>query len=374
MKETSSVVNHTDLSPRHRLVLHTAHFFEPFRADLHELFSALGRQNNWSPDLKEIVSYTNRFWIGERSDSKKDQFTSEQEQAALAVLDRMGFRSEIAPQDGTKYNDIIIIGGTSETNYGRLAFVFDLIKNNGIRTDQITFWVGQRPRDHRDSTTDELLSQEGVFAGNNIENNPWVQYELKHVIPFDDETKLARLMAMKLIIGGENLKPDRIDLVVFNRMESNSRRCVEGRSPRLITDYRFTIPVEDSGGQISFIKFILLNAAAVPPDQGTTTKESTVAIPRDIQNARHTTASCAEEWCERHATSIDSQTPYRVLLVSGNPYTLRTAQDTLRVVQNMRRSTLHFDIAGPDTRNPSPLPALGEVARLLYNDLMINLS
>lgn len=363
-----------NFNDREQLLLRESRFFEPYKEDLKGLFEALGRENRWSDDPRQMLNYIRSGWIGgehgNREKDQKDQFTPDQTSAAMPILERMGMSGETLPPDGAQYDDLIIVGGTTPANYRRMKLVLDLIQHHGIKTKRITFLVGERPREARDGTDEEILSRTGRFEGGDMHDNPWVAQMLKAEEEmrlqanvdedqiteppqaFKTETDMARVATMKAVPWGESMKPHRIDLALAQPGEEVPDR-VGGLPGRLVTDYRFTVPIQ-IGREMHEQEIVLINAAAVERMQG---------------DPRHTTASSTSEWLERHAPEDGAN----VLYVTGNPHTLRTAQDTMLILKNAGRDDIHLDIAGTSPPANAQIQFyLGEVGRLIDNDVRRN--
>jgi hypothetical protein len=348
------------IDPREAAVITEAKFFEPYKEELRELFTALGREDRWSEDPREMLEYIRTGWIGAEhgNSGAKDQFAPEQEAAALPIFERLGLSGETLPPAGMHFADALVVGGTTQANYRREQVVHRAQGERGITMDRITLWVGQRPKEQRDGIQDELLSPGGRFAGNDIMGNPWVQHQLgsREWDAFDPwesrfatETDLGRVTMLKQVPGGGNLQPHRIDLSLTDVRDLN-QRLPEKRPDapvRLTTDYRFT----SQGGQ----EIVIMNAAAVSRGEG--------------RPSRHTTASSAIEWLERHAPPENA----RVLFVSSNPHTLRTAQDVYQILQERGRGDIQLVVAGASAPPNAPIQLfLGEVGRLIDNDVRRN--
>ncbi len=346
------------LDEREAAVITEAKFFEPYKADLEELFQALGREGEWSDDPRDMLSYMRRGWIGQEhgNSTEKDQFTDEQITAAMPILERMGFTTELLPQSGEHFDQAIVVEGTMVANYRRTELIQKAIEN-GVEMDEVVLWAGQRPREARDGKNEELLSTEGRFAGHDVADNSWVKKQVELGNFEEDkqwgltETAFGRLAVNKVFDG--ELMPHRIDLKLTDvtglseeEKDAVLPKKLDGVPARDITDYRFKTP---EGQEV-----ILMNAAAVE---------------RGDAPARHTTRSCTEEWLERHAPAEGA----RVLYVTGNPHSLRTAQDTYKVLQELGRGDIELVVAGTSPAKTTTVQAyLGEVARLIDNDVKRN--
>ncbi len=328
-------------------------FIEAYREDIRELFHVLGKDELWSdPPSAEMLAYIRSSWIGAEhgNTGNKEQFTDEQFGAAMPIFVRMGLVHETLPPDGAHFDDAIIVGGTTQANYRRGAVVRDAIAQHGVTTDRITVWAGQRPREARDGTNEELLEPTGRFAGADVRDDPWVRMlegRLEEGDPWEfTETESAHLMMMKLF-GHLALQAANVELGNAEGPHTSLPTHQDGVPPREVESYE----LETEGGQ----KILIMNAAAV--DRG------------DGRPPRHTTASCAREWLQHHAPPHGA----RVLFVSSNPHTLRTAQDTYAVLEEMGRGDIELVVAGASAPSNATIQLfLGEVGRLIDNDVSHN--
>ncbi|MGH7203760.1 MAG: hypothetical protein ACREHC_04940 [Candidatus Levyibacteriota bacterium] len=344
---------------RQRGVLERKEFFKPYKEEIKQLFHTLGKDDLWSEDPREFVDYIVRNWAGgEHGNSPdKEQFTSEQIAAAKPILDKLRLHEEVRPPDGTHYDDVVIVGGTTLANYRRVQFIQDLMMNHGIKADRITLWLGQRPRTERDGTNEEMLSPTGRFAGNDIKQNPWVQEELKKPPheQFATETELGRVALLKAVPNGEKLMPKKVDAVGTEENKPPERKF-KNIPPRVDAAYHFEVPYQLPDGSTHMQKFVIMNAEAVERPQG---------------DPRHNTESSAKDWLREYAPP--KGTGCKVLFISGNPHTVRTAQDTVHTMKAAGREDIALDIAGTSMAETVPIQsALGEVAWLIFKDVEKN--
>ncbi len=347
-----NVSEHEDsIEAREHAVIHEARFFEPYKKELHELFVALNREEEWSDNPADMLEYMRKRWIGGEhgNSAEKDQFTEEETAAAMKVLKKMRFTGEVLPPKDAKFDQTFIVGGFMTAEMKREKFVLDAIEQGTDLGVQI-WGVGQRPRAKNDGTDEELLGTEGRFAGYDVSGNPWAEHARKIISettgnPDDDnwaftETDVTRLALLKF--KDPTLVPHRIDLDIAKvNGEPYSKYEPRDDAPhRVVTDYRF----DTDDGEV-----ILLNGAAVERNGP----------------SRHTTASVTEEWLERHAPPKGA----KVLYVTGNPHTLRTTQDTYAMLKKMNRGDIELVMAGTVEAANLPIQGfLGEVARLIDND------
>jgi hypothetical protein len=331
----------TRLTERDEAVIRNARFFEPYKKELEGLFMAIGKQDEWSDDPRQMLDYLRSRWIGREhgNDLAKDQFSEEQVAAAMPYFDMLGLTVEDTPEiTDYHFDQMIILGGFAATNRRRLAFGLELLKNNNATVDTIIFFLGERPRSVRDGTNEQILGINEAKSAGDVRENPWVkQLTMQGAFtspPLHDlnETDVGRIAMLQLM--GNSLMPYRVEVD-----ESDAA----GR----IKDYYFRT---DTGQEI-----LLINAAAV--DRG-------IDRPR-----RHTSKSCAVEWLERHAPKRHA----KVLYITDNPSTLRTALDTYAVLKKYGRDDIHLIPAGPAPYKTQAIQTyLGEIARLIDNDVRRN--
>lgn len=340
MKNTKSgALKRICLTDREEAVIKHAHFFEAYKEELKGLFTAIDRLDKWSDNPRDMLDYLRTKWIGREhgNDTTKDQFTDEQIAAAWPYLDAMGLTAEYTPDvTGMHFDHMIILGGSAGANYRRLAFGLQLL-STGAAVDTIILFVGVRMRSEIDGTSDEILRVGKQNPGGDARENPWVQ-KLISQGAFDtppnhelDETDLGRIAMLQLL--GNTLMPYKIE-----------KDGEDG--DRAIKDYYF----RSADGQ----EIVLINAAAVSRGTGL---------------RRHTSKSCVVEWLERHAPKQNA----RVLYITDNPSTLRTAQDTLEILKEHGREDIELIAAGPKPRANHPFQTyLGEIARLIDHDVQRN--
>jgi len=348
-----------ELSKREQDVVKYARFFKPYKKELKELFEALGREHEWSDDPREMLPYIRDKWIGIEHGNHvtKDQFTNKQVMVALPWLKAMGLTTAQRPRRNAHFDQVVIGGGTMLTNYRRVGFVDDLI-DRGVTIDKLVFWLGRRPATDRDGNAEELLSPTGTLAGRRIKGNPWVQDLVKrgalklHGVMKLTETDLGRMAVLK-VFGGM-LMPYRVDLSALNEKHKRADLLdsIEQMPEEYVTDYFFKTD-ED-------LEIVLLNGKSVGRGIGPDGK------PRP---PRPTTASTTQEWLERHAPPRNA----KVLYVTGNPHTLRMAQDSYAVMCDMGRDDIDLQLAGIEPYDGMNIHIyLGEIARLIDNDVRRN--
>lgn len=334
---------------REARVVTNGEFFESHKGQLRELFVALGRENKWSDDARQLETYISKRWIGNEHghSTQKDVFTLDQEERARKILKGLGFFDEVLPPENAHYEQAVIVGATMSANLRRYALLERLRQKHGIRIDNTILFAGQRLRNARDGTVDEFLSTEGRLPGNDISKNEWVKEQLglpweglEWENAFATETELGILAMLKAVEDAELAMPTEIRMA-----EHGSSDPTTDIPARKYATVHYKIKCRD---------FTVLNGTAVQRGEGT---------------PRHTTASCTKEWLELLPPRLGA----RVLFVSGNPHTLRTAMTTYEVIRNLGREDIQLDICG--TSMPEGLPmiwALGEIAALILNDIRRN--
>lgn len=363
-----------NFNERETLVIREAHFFKPYKEELKELFAAINRPDEWSDDITEVLDYVREGWIGgEHGNSDtKDQFTPEEVAAAMPILEKIGFAGELLPDSKAVYSQTAVVGGTMGANYRRRQLT-TAARQQGTELGTEIWLVGQRPRVKLDGSGEELLSIEGRFGGNDVSDNPWAAHA-RSVIDLSEaaftdpanhdkandwkftETDTARMALLKLNDGPSrgNLSPHRIDLnlVRATGMDPsllNPATPIEGAPARDMITYHFT----EDGHETA-----LLYAPAVERRNGDR-----------IIDPRPTTKSVTREWIEQ----LPPEKGAKVLYVTGNPHTLRTAQDTYEVLKEMGRDDIRLEIAGTTPASTVPIQTyLGEIGRLIDNDYKRN--
>jgi hypothetical protein len=371
------------LTPDELELIETGRYFEPRQEQIKELVHALDRDDMWSDDPVMFLKYALPAWLGGEhgASADKDQFTAAQRAAAWPIINEMGMlRRVIAPEQGMVLDDVVVVGGTTPANYVRQREVHRAIDESGLTVPGMKLWMGQRTRQPRDGSLEQLLNPDGPFPGNDISRNPWVMRTLEENgwanpdlwhAAFGTETTLGRATMLKLLSGGELLMPHRIDyadtrglqpLVYYDK---GVRKEVPVRD---VLDYHFR---SDAG-----LDVVLMNAAAEPRELG---------IPR------HTTARCTREWLDRYPPADGAVVGY----ATTNPHTTRTAMVTRQMLRDADRddislvplggemigaSTIYVDL-GEDERGyrhpdlpsePTIHTALGEVAAHISMDLKRN--
>lgn len=361
-KQHTSPEHTNGIDPREADVITEARFFEPYKAEIKELFTALGREEEWSEEPSYMLSYMRRGWIGlEHGDAtQKDQFSEEQVSAAMKVLEKMNLTTELLPKSKEKFTQTIVLGATTTALARRFALT-KLAREQGVELGPEIVLGGQRAREAvRDWTNEALMNPRESTDEHDYSENTWAAHAFKMIAESSEsdekswnltEADLTRIAMLKTI--DPNLQPHRIDLALtsVNGQSTGLRIPVEGAPVRETTDHYFET---EDGHEI-----IILNAAAVERRNN----NGQIMVPR------HTTASEVQEWIERHPPEYGA----RVLFVTGNPHSIRTAQDAYKVLAEMGRDDIELVVAGTSPAANVPIQTyLGEVARLIDNDYLRN--
>lgn len=331
------------LSEREKAVVTSARFFAPYKKELQALFEVLGKQDEWSDDPRQMLSYLRSKWIGREhgNSTQKDQFSEAQRAAAMPYFEMLGLTNEDIPDITNSHLDqMIIMGGLNPINYRRLSFGLELLKSSSATADTIVFCLGERPRYPGDGTNEEILGLNGHNPDGDVRENPWVK-ELAEQGAFGNpssyglnETDMGRIAMLRLL--GNDLMPYRIEKDAVN-------------PTRQIKDYYF----KTNTGQ----EIILINGAAV--DRGNNRVQ------------RPTSKSCSIEWLERHAPKNHA----KVLYVADNPSLIRMTMDTYAVLRDHGREDIELIAAGPAPYATQSIQTyLGEIARLIDKDVRRNYS
>lgn len=347
--------NKEQFDARETQVIRDAKFFEPYKKELRELFSALGLSDRWSddPTANDFQSLLAGM-IGKEHGNSEDklQFSDEQIDAAKPYLEQLGMMSEHVPPVGVVLDQTVVLGGTMAANYRRTELVEGAI-DDGVAVGDVLYLYGQRPREKRDGTNEEIISTDGRFGGYDISNNPWFDAYAKGALESDDpwamtETHFGRVALNKVNNG--NLVPRQINLpiVIVNGQSTGLAPKMPDVPARDVLDYDF---VTDEG-----INITIMNTAAVA---------------RDGRPSRPKTKSTIGEWLERRAPAENA----KVMLVTGNPHAIRQTQAAYQILQEYGRGDVELIVAGTSAPANTPLQTyLGEIAALIIKDVERNYS
>jgi hypothetical protein len=323
------------LSPE--LINGEALFFDVYKSELETLFQALGRSQEWRDNPVDLLPYTQPNWVGKEHGNsvEKDQFSEEQCAAAARMFPKLGMSQEFLPAAGS-FEQVIIVGGMMRVNRERMQFTHALLESGRIATDKVVFWAGQRLREERD---DQHVAHVDMSQ---LGNNLWVKQQLARsdagspwLRSFATETELAQLAYLE------------------HHPEAHLNHSQIGFAPRIATVPQRTVAYQTFSADAS-PDFTLMHCAAVAPE-------------RPGAPVRHTSASCAREWLQ----SVAPEGPANVLMVSGNPHTLRNARELTSIIHEAGRDDLKVSVCGPAASPKATTQLiLGESARLLYMDAM----
>jgi hypothetical protein len=312
-------------------------FFETHTPTLHELFVGLGREAEWRDNPQDLLPYVVPSWLGREhgNSAEKDQFTEEQEAAAKALMRSLGLQEEVVPL-ADRYEQAIIGGGMMRVNRQRIAFMKELLETGGVETEHIIFWAGQRLRDARDDAQLQIMDLETLAT------DAWVREQLARPEEpgwsnrFATETGLARLAYLESF-GHAKLRR------ITTEMQLTS--AASGIPRPGAARYSFTAD--------GYPGFVLMNGKAVARKSGP---------------PRPTTKSCAEEWLEKIAPSPGAQ----ILIVAGNPHTLRAKRDIQQIARQNGRADINFTVCGPAANPEASIQLyLGEIGALLSQDARV---
>ncbi|MBD0746750.1 hypothetical protein BG418_34555 [Streptomyces sp. CBMA152] len=295
----------------------------------------------WYDGAEQLAAAAARHWLGPEHGRTIISCTPAQRARALELVGEVGLLEATWPQAGTAFDETDIVAGLWSANEGRLRLVRRLHDEHGCRTGPVKLWCGQRVREERDGSVDDILGRLAA-ADPRLLRHPWVRAELTRdpldrdpwQRPFATEYELAIAAALTVFGPGLTLTDRRLATGPAT-LSGIPRRTVLWQELRTADGLALTV----------------LNAAARHRPQGP---------------PRHTTASCAEEWLAHLPPAVGA----RVLIISGNPHTERTLGDIARVARCAGRDDVILQAAGngaPDRPWRLEL-CLGEIARLLHND------
>ncbi|MEW2581321.1 hypothetical protein [Streptomyces syringium] len=297
----------------------------------------------WHEDAGELATAAARHWMAPDHGRTVIPCTPAQRAGALGLVGQMGLLEATWPKAGTSFGETAVVAGLWTANERRLRLVRRLREEYGCRLGPVTLWCGQRLREERDGSLEDIHSRL-TTADPQLLHHPWVRAELARdpqdgnqwERPFATEYELA--IATALIVFGPAL-------ALAAHQPATGPAPVAG-IPRRTVQWQRLRTVEG-------LELTVLNAAARHRPQGP---------------PRHTTSSCAEEWLAHLSPGNGAD----VLVVSGNPHTERTLGDIARVARQAGRDDLTLHPAGNGAPKwPWRLElCLGEIARLLHNDIV----
>lgn len=338
---------------RETAVIRDARFFEPYKAELRGLFAALGLEDRWSddPTMTDFQALLLAL-IGKEHGNSVDklQFDADRFEAAKPYLEMLGMMNEHLPPKGVHIDQTVVLGGRMAANYRRTELVEKAV-NEGVDVGDVVYLYGQRPREQRDGTNEEIISTEGRFGGHDIAGNPWFRAYALDALESEDpwmmtETHFGRVALNKVTDG--NLAPHQIHLPVIevNGQDTGLAPKMHDAPARDVLDYDF---VTEKGVNITIM--------------------NTAAIDRGDRPSRPKTKSTVGEWLERRAPVKDA----KVMLVTGNPHAIRQTQAAYQILQEYGRSDVELIVAGTAAPANTPLQTyLGEIAALIIKDVERN--
>lgn len=336
------------LDARHQEVIKSGDFWKVYgikpdnetdskRVYVEDLFKALGKEGLWSANPEEWLEYTRKKWMGTEHgySSEKEHFSEEQTRDALEVLEKMGFSGELVPPAG-HYPYGIILGGFSGAFVKRLPW----LRNHDIEVGRLDILAGHRKYlEARDGSIAEISSHDGKFGGRDISDDHGALWLLEDGRELN-ESKLARIFLSK-IIGR---------LVLRGVTWSAGATENEKRSPQ---DYHFTAHRTVDG--IEQVQDVVIMHGKPAERYGA---------------QRPTTDSTFIEWLDRLAPPPNANgEQVEVVVVSGNPHTLRSIESLHRVLEKKGRTDIKLIPAGTLPASDAPIKmlqtALGEFVRLV---------
>jgi hypothetical protein len=345
-------------------------FLDENRDNLQELFTALGREDEWQLDAdgnptQETLDYMWVRWMGETHgytgdarDMSKEKFTAEDKARVWPIVSRLHYgpyslTEAINPPADTPIDQMWVVGGTDKANWRRMLKGYEA-EENGSPIREVIFWGGQRPRMNTEGSMADIAlatlldprpydsqivgSLSSKWAKRQLElsdNGEWDR-------PFATEDDLGRLSMSRLFPGIEkNYRRARIDM---------QPQPEPGMPPRFIATREF-----QNGDQ----KFVLLNGKGVPRPHG---------------DPRHTTESCTLESLQFEPPTDENgniKEDATILIATGNPH-LRTAMQAILTARQNGWDKLNFHIACSSMAPSIPLiTLLGEIPATMKYDMLL---
>jgi hypothetical protein len=321
-------------------------FYSRNIAILRELFVLLNAP--WSSaDNRANANTAMQMWLGGEHGQSNVSYTHDQLDQAMPLFERMGLIGAVIPESPTSVDQLWLIGGTTTANIKRWQLMRQL-EADQFQLGSIIGWFGQRLRETRDGSVSDIVERLVTAHGPKILKHQWVDAQM--ALDDRDPNRWRRPFASELEVGIMSA------LLVFgpDLVRRHQSRTTE---TSVIPDVPNRMHAFEIWRRPDASDLIMLNAAA----------QVRIMAGRPAQ-PRHTTASCAEESLLLFPPSLSS----RVMVMSGNPHTERTIFDTNKVVLSQGRSDLKLVVVGTVEANTAILPitCLGEVARMLKNELL----
>lgn len=299
-------------------------FFDAHKPELHELFTVLGMEADWSENLDKVVEVTQPWVKGDHfKPEHKLALTPEQSQQARELYRQMGM-VDAWPLPSGEYDQIVVLGGTQRANNVRIKFLEAALQSGDVSLAEqgsVVLWGGQRAMFDGLETPYVANSFKDIQAAGIT--NPWLE---NYSGPLS-ETELLRLSALQHL---GNFSVQKAHLRFGNAEVPISRYELAG----------------EHGTHI-----VLLNTPAVVRPNG---------------EPRHTTEACTEQWLEEVQPPIGA----KIGFISGNPYLERTARVVQDVLTAHDRADIDLVPAGPAAYSDPDKDYLflGEIARNIYLD------
>lgn len=318
----------------------TVTYLDRHRADLHRLFTALGKQDQIPTGDAELEAHLLSRWLGDEhgASATKEQYTPAQEAAARPLLRDLDVIERIDPDAEAHYDEILVMGASGIGLHRRL----ELVRTSGVSADRLTVLAGLRPHEgnSRDGDIDELLSTEDRMAAAAgwrppadlvrraaLLRDQGVDPLMIARVLLPSETDLATLLLVKQWPGAHptsTLHPDRP-----HELENE------------LGQREFVLRTWSTTGPIPQLR--LLNGAPVA---------------RGDRPPRPTSTSTVVEWLGLPGTAEVS----RVLIVVNQPHLHRVGLEVSELVRERGRDLI-VDVAGREAAPDAALHLLlGEVA------------
>ncbi len=314
-------------------------------ASLRRLFQHLGVE--WSEDPAVNAETAQQLWLGGEHGQNVIEYPPALLEGVIPFGAAMGMIDATLPEFGTIFDETCIIGGTLNANVRRYELINYLRRCRACQFGPIVGWYGQRLRQKREGTVDQLVARLQARDPALLDHS-WVvtQLELDDADPNPWQRPFATEFELGIAAALLEFGP-LLHLTFTHRIEEPAR--VPGVPGRTILWQGWTGPNDSS--------LLMLNSAAVP---------------RKMQDRpsdpRHTTASSAKEWLE----ILTPFTGRHIGVVSGNPHTERTIRSVLRQFKQLGYDDLIITPMGTNATDADKVvlgrTILGEVARLLGSE------
>lgn len=297
-------------------------FFDANRGELRVIFDILEISEQWSNELEDIVNVTQPWVKGDHSrplhqfhlnDNQKKQLT--------ALYPALGLVQERTLPEG-HYDQMVVLGSVHSGNVRRLDFLEQSLSRSDVQTDRIVLLGGQRSiyEERERDDIDETLQELSV----NGHHDPWLDRVATDGTALQWESDLVRLAGIARL-GKLSLKQLHLRLGNADPLKS----------------YEF----DWQGVVVSLLH--------------------TLAVERNGE-PRHNTEACVRDWLRTYHPPVGA----KVGFVAANPHIDRVTRSAQAVLNNEGRQDIQLIPGGPGiSEKAGHSIVLGEVARLLYEDL-----